>query len=205
MNYLAHIFLAQPTVESVCGNLMGDFMKGVDINKLPLPIVRGIQNHRLVDRFTDAHPSVKALKKVLSQERRRFSGVISDIIFDHLLIQHWSDYSDMDVETFIEQAYQRISSGRHYMNPRMDWALELMIKENWLQSYARLDGVEAIIQRISKRIRFENCLSGAMDEVEAQMDHYSDAFQRLFPELVQHISNEHIEMETAVVSYDLTK
>ena len=193
MNYLAHIFLAQPTVESVCGNLMGDFMKGVDINELPLPIVRGIENHRLVDRFTDAHPAVKSLKKVLSPERRRFSGVIADIVFDHLLIQNWSDYSDVDVETFIEQAYQRISSGRNYMNPGMDWALELMIKENWLHSYATLDGVEAIIERISKRIRFKNCLSGAMDEVEAQLDDYSDAFHRLFPELIQHIIDKRIE------------
>ena len=169
-------------------------MKGVDINKLPLPIVRGIQNHRLVDSFTDAHPSVKALKKVLSPERRRFSGVIADIIFDHLLIQHWSDYSDVNVETFIEQAYLRISSGRLYMNPRMAWALELMIKENWLQSYATLDGVEAIIERISKRIRFKNCLSGAMDEVEARLDDYSDAFHLLFPELIQHIAVEGIEL-----------
>ena len=30
------------------GNLMGDFMKGVDINQLPPSVALGIQNHQMV-------------------------------------------------------------------------------------------------------------------------------------------------------------
>jgi len=193
MNYLAHIFLAQPNTESVCGNLMGDFMKGVNIDGLPEPIARGVHNHRLVDRFTDAHPEVKALKQKLSPERRRFSGVIADIVFDHLLLQHWPEYSDETIESFIDHTYRRILSGRHYMNPRMDWVLMLMIEENWLQSYQTLKGIEAIIERISKRIRFENELSGAIEEVTVLMDNYDHAFQRLFPDLKLHVETKGIE------------
>ena len=198
MNYLAHIFLAQPNTESVCGNLMGDFMKGVDIKELSLPIVQGIYNHRLVDRFTDAFPEVKALKSILSPERKRFSGVIADIVFDHLLIKHWDQYSNERFEIFIEQAYQRILTGRHYMNPKMDWALMLMIEQDWLKSYQTLDGVEAIIERISKRIRFTNTLSGAMGEVEARMDEYDHAFLQLFPELIMHVKVEDIESTNTI-------
>ena len=173
---------------------MGDFMKGGNINELPLPIVRGIHNHRLVDRFTDLHPDVKALKKTLSPERQRFSGVIADIVFDHLLIQHWSQYSNENFESFVEQAYQRILSGRHYMSPRMERTLMLMIDEDWLPSYQTLDGVSSIIERISKRIRFENCLSGSMEEVVLAMDAYDRAFQRLFQSLIEHVSTESIEI-----------
>lgn len=194
MNYLAHIYLAQPNIESVCGNLMGDFMKGVSIDDLPEPIAKGVHNHRLVDRFTDNHPAVIALKGKLSPARRRFSGVIADIVFDHLLIQHWTEYSDQNVATFIDQTYQQILSGRHYMNPRMDWVLMLMIEENWLLSYQTQLGIEAIIERIAKRIRFKNELAGAMSEVSSLMEQYDHAFQQLFPDLIQHVETNAIEL-----------
>lgn len=193
MNYLAHIFLAQPNTESVCGNLMGDFMQGVTLDKLPEPVARGVQNHRLVDRFTDAHPEVRALKQKLSPARRRFSGVIADIVFDHLLIQHWPEYSDDNIEAFIDQAYQWILTGRHYMNPRMDRVVMLMIEENWLHSYQSLQGIETIIERIAKRIRFKNELSGAIEEISVLMDAYNHAFQHLFPELKLHVKRSGIE------------
>ena len=35
MNFLAHLFLAGDTPESLMGNLMGDFLKGVDVGASP--------------------------------------------------------------------------------------------------------------------------------------------------------------------------
>ena len=62
MNYFAHLVLAQPTVESTVGNLLGDFARGVDRANLPTSIKAGLDNHRAVDRFTDSHPTIRHLK-----------------------------------------------------------------------------------------------------------------------------------------------
>ena len=187
MNYLAHVFLARPTVESVCGNLMGDFMKGVRLNDLPPVIQRGVLNHRMVDRFTDAHPAVKALKPRLSPARRRFSGIICDVMFDHLLIQHWQAFSDDNFTDFVNNAHQQIEAGWHYLPTEMQRVMTLMIEQDWLHSYQTLAGVEAIIERMSRRIRFENQLGGAMQEVEDLLPHYEDAFLSLFPALLTQV------------------
>jgi acyl carrier protein phosphodiesterase len=64
MNYFAHLVLSQPTVESTVGNLLGDFAKGVKREALNPAVSFGLDNHRAVDRFTDAHESIQALKRL---------------------------------------------------------------------------------------------------------------------------------------------
>ena len=81
MNYLAHLHLADKTETSLVGNLMGDFFKGsIDQANLPEALSLGIQLHRKVDSFTDAHPFVKSLKRQMP-EHRRYGGIIIDVLF----------------------------------------------------------------------------------------------------------------------------
>jgi len=53
MNYLAHLYLAQPNADSYYGNLLGDFGGKKLAKLLPSPIRLGLENHYLVDKFTD--------------------------------------------------------------------------------------------------------------------------------------------------------
>ena len=55
MNYLAHLYLAEDTPESIIGNLLGDFVKGSAINDYSEGIKAGIKLHRKIDLFTDSH------------------------------------------------------------------------------------------------------------------------------------------------------
>jgi acyl carrier protein phosphodiesterase len=57
MNYLAHLFLADDTPESLIGNLLGDFLKGVNKEQYSIAIQLGIELHRKVDVCTDSHPT----------------------------------------------------------------------------------------------------------------------------------------------------
>ena len=93
MNHFAHLVLAQPTVESTVGNLLGDFARGVDAEALPPPVRAGLLNHRAVDRFTDSHPLISEMKLGFSRRRRRFAGIALDIYFDHLLMNHWEQFA----------------------------------------------------------------------------------------------------------------
>src|SRR2546428_5021455 len=99
VNYLAHLFLAGDSAESLIGNLAGDFVKG------PIrgsdAISEGIRQHRRVDAFTDTHPSVAAFRRVLIPEHGHYARVISDVFFDHFLATRWSTYTDEDFEAFL--------------------------------------------------------------------------------------------------------
>ena len=86
MNYLAHLHLSQPNGESRFGNLLGDFMHGVQPHTYSRLVQAGLANHRLVDKFTDQHAQVIQAKQLFSARRRRFAGIIVDVSFDHFLI-----------------------------------------------------------------------------------------------------------------------
>jgi acyl carrier protein phosphodiesterase len=70
MNYLAHLFLAEDTAESLIGNLLGDFVKGsLESHKerYSEDILKGIETHRKADSFTDTHCIFRRSKQRLSK------------------------------------------------------------------------------------------------------------------------------------------
>ena len=93
MNYLAHLYLAQPTADSHFGNLLGDFGGKRHVEQLPNTVINGLDNHYLVDKFTDSRRAVKHAKQYFSPERKRFAAVAIDVVFDHFLIVHWQRFN----------------------------------------------------------------------------------------------------------------
>src|SRR6476661_8265750 len=108
MNYLAHLFLAAETAESLIGNLAGDFVKGALGDRFPPAIAEGIRHHRRVDAFTDAHPSVAAFRRVLIPEHGHYGRVISDMFFDHFLAVDFSGYAQESLDAFLARVYATI-------------------------------------------------------------------------------------------------
>ena len=115
MNHFAHLVLSQPTVESTVGNLLGDFARGLDQSTLSPAVLAGLKNHRAVDRFTDNHPKVNALKQCFSKKRRRFAGIALDVYFDHLLMRHWHQFDQRNRRP-AEQVGK--NTGEHRQNRR---------------------------------------------------------------------------------------
>jgi acyl carrier protein phosphodiesterase len=102
MNYLAHLFLAGPSAESLIGNLAGDFVKGALREDQYTPGIRaGIRQHRAIDAFTDTHPEVAGFRRVLIPDHGHYSRVISDVFFDYFLANGWSRYSDETLVAFL--------------------------------------------------------------------------------------------------------
>ena len=193
MNYLAHLSLSQKNEESILGNLMGDFCKGIKLNCLPVKVVRGIKNHRAVDSFTDSHFIVMELRKLFSKRRRRFAGIIIDMVFDHFLIKYWKMFNEEDLYDFIRQSYNCLLNKRELMPSKMSMVMTVMIKENWLKSYSKLSGIDAALNRISHRINFSNSLANSIKEVEQHYSELDKGFLSFFPDLSAHIHRINIE------------
>jgi acyl carrier protein phosphodiesterase len=49
MNWLAHILLSEPNVENRLGNLLGDLVKGKDLDGLNCNLRRGVIRHYAID------------------------------------------------------------------------------------------------------------------------------------------------------------
>jgi len=174
---------------------MGDFMRGVNVRELPRAIAHGVQNHKAVDRFTDSHDGVRQLKVSFSSQRRRFAGIIIDVVFDHFLIKHWRDYSGDALSDFTAFCYDGLASMRQEMPPRMQQRVDWMIHYDLLNSYAGLKGVSNALNGISQRMRFENRLAGAIEEVENHYVALEQGFLAFFSELCTHVQTASIEIQ----------
>ena len=190
MNHFAHLLLAQPTIESTVGNLLGDFARGIDQNALPPAVLAGLRNHRAVDRFTDGHPLRREMRRSFSATRRRFAGIALDIYFDHLLLNHWNRFEQRDADEVIAGFYLRMDAGQSLM-PRenMRYATQRMIEHDWFGSYRHLDAVAESLDRVAARIRFEHRFDNAIEDLQRNHDFICEGFIEFFPALRQHVAD----------------
>lgn len=83
MNYLAHLYLAKDSTETMIGGILGDFVKGGAKDQYPHKIKKGIELHRKIDSYTDSHPRTRASRRLYRSPWRRFAGIIVDLCNDH--------------------------------------------------------------------------------------------------------------------------
>lgn len=195
MNHFAHIFLAQPSVESRVGNLLGDFARGVDANALPKAVSDGLANHRAVDAFTDQHPLVQDAKRVFSARRRRFAGVALDVLFDHYLIRHWTRFSDARLDAYVRGAYRDLGQGAYLMPPPMRRTTAAIVDHDWFGSYASLDNVGYALDRVAGRLRFANRFEGIVEEIREHDAQLEAVFLAFFPQLMAHVKARALESD----------
>ncbi|WDE06613.1 DUF479 domain-containing protein [Thalassomonas viridans] len=196
MNYLAHLFLArrlstglpsQKRALLLVGNLMGDFVKGQDFSQYPPEVVTGIHQHRLIDKYTDRHQEVMRLKSLLSEKRKRFSGIIADIVFDHFLAREFASYSLEPLNRFSHGCYRQLAAHLDLMPEKMQLMVSRMIAGDWLPGYQQLSSVGLALDGVSRRIRFDNQLLGAIEEVQGNYLAYRQAFDIFFPQLLDFV------------------
>ena len=184
MNYLAHLFLSGDEEDLLVGQLLGDFLEPGWQRTLPPGVQAGVRLHQQVDRFTDAHELFVASRRRLPDVYRRFSGVLVDVFYDHVLARRWDDYSpDEPLDAFIRRAYATLDRRREDLTPRLRRTLPAIIHFDWLGSYQRLDGIARTLRGLSRRLRFPNPMAEAVSALESDYPAYERDFQEFFPEL----------------------
>jgi acyl carrier protein phosphodiesterase len=79
------------------------------------------------------------------------------------------------------------------MPKRMKTVVRRMVDMDWLRSYGSLEIMGYVLDKMSQRIRFENSLSGAIDEVVDNYNIYENAFLHFFPQLMDQVRLSKIE------------
>lgn len=182
MNFLAHALLAGRTPALVVGGVAGDWIKGTLPAGLPEDLARGVALHRAIDAFAETHPAFCASRARMSPGRRRYAGVLVDIFYDHLLARDWARYHDETLAGYCAAVYCQIAERRDDLPPSAHHALELMAREDWLQSYARVEGIADVLVRMSRRARQPNPLVGAEVDFVAAAEGFENDFRAWLPD-----------------------
>ena len=132
MNYLAHLYLAEDQPGLVIGGFLADFVKGPLRGDYALDIEIGMQLHRKIDTWSDQHGSVKAIRQLLPKEFGRYSGIIADVLVDHVLSASWDSYATDSLEHFAEHRIAILQAQSHNYPERAQQVLKRMVQGNWL-------------------------------------------------------------------------
>jgi len=189
VNYLAHLLLGGDEPLARLGGLIADFTRGrleTLAKQYPAKIVHGISVHRQVDRFTDTNATVALSRAHFSPSRRRYAGIILDVLHDHYLSCHWMRYSDVSRDSFIADAYQLLRDNRRHLPERMQRVAPMMIEQDWLGSYRHIAEIGLVYDRMSHRLRRPNTLTGAIQEVHAHYQELEQDFMVFFPDVLAH-------------------
>lgn len=183
MNFLAHIYLSGEDNEVIIGNFIADGIKGKKYLKYPPNIQKGILLHRAIDSFTDQHIVVKKSTARLHSNYGHYSGVIVDILYDHFLAKNWHLYHKVPLEMYTEQFYTLLHQNFEMLPSRIQRMMPPMISDNWLLSYATVQGIAKILAQMNIRTKGISKMDQAIQELEAYYDLFEQEFTLFFTEL----------------------
>ena len=172
------------------GAILGDFVKGSLPGRFSADITRGILLHRKIDRYTDDHKIMRVSRSLISPERRRFSGIIVDVCYDHFLARHWASYSSVELEDFAGSAYRTLVSYQSEFPERLQHMLPRMMRDDWLSSYRELWAIDAALNGIAQRLRRTNTLKNSVEEIRKNYLLLEEQFLSFFPQLIQFVASE---------------
>lgn len=194
MNFLAHLYLSGPDDDLRFGNFIADAIRSNQFTHYPKQIQKGIQLHRSIDTFTDAHPIFRQHCKLFFPDHRHYARVILDVVYDHFLAQLWEHYHPSTLTDYAADFYRITENKKALLPYKMQRLFQLMKKQNWLVEYRSIKGLERILFHMSKRTSFPSNFSSSIAIVQTNKDQMIEEFQLFFSALEAHCKN-HIELQ----------
>lgn len=187
MNFLAHILLSGNKEGVIMGNYVGDFIKGrlteEKTESWDPDFVTGLKLHRFIDFFTDQHETVREATHRAALAQGKLAGIVMDIYFDYFLAKHFDQFRPEPLFAYARNMYALIQDNERFIPADMTRMVEAMRREDWLTSYATLEGVDLTFNRMSRRATYLAPLRNAMLELRENEEFYRDKFFSFFPEL----------------------
>lgn len=184
MNYLAHIYLSGDNDLVTIGNFIADGIKGKSYKKYPRDFQIGILLHRHIDTFTDAHDVVRQSTKRLHEKYGHYSGIIVDILYDHFLAKNWDNYSTKSLKSYVENFYDSLETHYEILPLRIQKMMPYMITDNWLESYASIEGISRVLDGMNRRTKNRSGMDTAVNELEIFYSEFETEFSLFFKELI---------------------
>lgn len=188
MNHLAHALLADAgDDEFALGSALGDFTHGHPDPAWPAARQAGLQFHRAIDHYTDAHPEVVAARNLFTPPMRRYAGIILDVWFDHLLVRDWRRYDvDESLAHFAPRWLALLDAHT------ADLPASLLRFRAWMRShglplaYGDTEVLDVVFHAMEHRLSRPSPIATAVPALLAHANTLQRHFDAFFPDLSAH-------------------
>ena len=183
MNYLAHAFLSFGNAPVLVGNMISDFVKGKKKLEYPLSIQKGIQLHRAIDTFTDAHEATKKAKEFFRPVYRLYAGAFVDVVYDHFLATDDNEFTDTSLSAFALSVFKTLEEYILIFPEKFANMFPYMQSQNWLYNYQYKWGIEKSMGGVVRRSAYLNESETAFQVFETNYEVLKELYLQFWPEL----------------------
>ena len=190
MNWLAHIFLSEYSVEFQIGNYISDPLKGKAWENASDNVKKGITTHKIIDGFCDDNIHFINSKNRL-KTKGLLRGVAVDLIYDYLLTKNWNKFCNIDFETFTHTFYKqtRVLLKTYPLNVQNE--LRKIVDYELLHAYSNLEDLslafKRIDRRLSPRLLLRDTLTSYISPTFENIDEIEKDFLEFFPIICEEI------------------
>jgi acyl carrier protein phosphodiesterase len=188
MNWLAHLYLSEPSPVFRIGNLLPDLAAAPVLEGLGREFRRGMARHRRIDAFTDRNPIFRQSLARIEAPHRRYGGILVDVFYDHFLARDWPSFSSQPLPAFVAEVYASFEPLRAEIPAVAYHRLEQMRANDWLGSYGNLSGIAVTLSRMAARFSRPTPIADAVSVLEQNYGALYSDFLAFFPELVVHVA-----------------
>jgi len=146
-------------------------------------LLAGIYLHRAIDVYIDQHPRFKACIERIGPEHRRVAGIALDVFFDYLLASHWQNFHSRSLADFSGSFYAHCAARGDDLPRRAATLMARAQQHRLFESYAQLEVVEVVLQRIDQRLSRRTSLTRIMPALRTEEAFLLRQFTALMPEL----------------------
>jgi len=185
LNHLAHFHLAGTREDDIVGALLGDYVKGPLCGQLSAQLENGIRLHRRIDAYTDAHPRLAPLKTPFPAGQRRLAGVVTDLLFDHLLVRHWTRFHDGELSLFAREIHAILLRHQAQLPVAALAHVGRMREYDLLVRYGEAEVIDGTLRRIGLRLGRAQAMDDAIVLAWQHIDRFEQAFLEFYPQLIE--------------------
>ena len=182
MNFLAHSYLSF-SEEQLVGNMIADFVKNRDVARLPESIQEGINLHRAIDTFTDAHLLIHEAKAPFRPLVRLYSGAFVDVAFDYFLANDTTENSQREWQEHSQRVYAVLRRYEEFLPEVFKKVLDKMQQDDWLYNYRNEWGIEYSFRNVVNKAQFLDKTTNVFPAFLANKDFLREKYEIFFPEI----------------------
>ena len=154
MNYLAHAYFSFNHAEMLTGNMISDFVKGKKKYDYPPGIQKGIELHRAIDAFTDAHEATRLAKEIFRPNYRLYSGAFVDVVYDFFLANDAAVFTEVSLSDFTQTTYSLLEQNNKWFPEKFAGMFPYMKSQDWLYNYRQTWGIEKSFGGLVRRANY---------------------------------------------------
>lgn len=184
MNYLAHAFLSFNKPDILAGNMISDFVKGKAKFDYPGSIQKGIHLHRLIDTFTDNHPTTAIAKDFFRPQYRLYSGAFTDVVYDHFLARDQKQFEGYGgLKIFSQNVYESLEINFPLYPPHFQKMFPYMKSQDWFYNYRLKEGIRKSFEGLVYRAAYLNESAIAFEIFNQYYHELENCYRDFFPSL----------------------